>query len=255
MRKPSGWYALFQIDLPAQPVGRSTNPPIGVDMGITHALALSDGVTFDSPQYLQQSLSKLRVLQRAVARKKKGGKNRRKAVQKVAGLQEHLTNQRRDWWHKTTRQMVNTYGAVVLEDLPLKFMLQNGQLSRAAHDIGLGMFRMLLDYKAMQAGVELVTVNPRNTSQVCSGCGSIVQKSLGVRVHSCHDCSLVLDRDIHAARNILSLGRRDWALTWSVGASVAKDAPHFSGESRHISKTSTLLFRFSCHPNSQKISR
>ena len=107
VRKPSGWYVLFQIDLPEQLVEKSTNPPAGVDMGITHALALSDGSTFDSSTYLQASLRKLRVLQRSVSRKKKGGKNWRKAVNKVARLHEHIANQRLDWWHKTTRQLVD----------------------------------------------------------------------------------------------------------------------------------------------------
>jgi putative transposase len=225
LRKPSGWYVLLQMELPEQPVEKSVNPPVGVDMGITHALARSDGVTIDSPKSLQASLQKLRVLQRALSRKQKGGKNRHKAIQKVARLHEHIANQRSDWWHKTTRQLVDTYGAIVLEDLSLKCMLQNGHLSRAAHDVGLGMFRRLLTYKAINAGCELVFVNPRNTSQACSGCGSIVLKDLNVRVHHCPDCGLVLDRDVNAARNILALGHRVWELTWLIGASVSQDAP------------------------------
>jgi len=225
LRKPSGWFVLLQIDLPEQSVEKSTNAPAGVDIGITHALALSDGTTFDSPKYLQASLKKLRVFQRAVSRKQRGGKNRHKADQRVARLHEHIANQRFDWWHKTTRQLVNDYGAIALEDMSLKFMLRNGNLSRSAHDVGLGMFRTMLDYKAIDAGVEIVTVDPQNTSQVCSGCGCLVQKSLSVRIHSCPECGLTLDRDINAARNILSLGRRDWVLTWMVASCVAQEAP------------------------------
>lgn len=224
VRKPSGWYVLFQVELPEQPVEISTNPPVGVDMGITHALALSDGLTFDSPKFLQTSLRKLRVLQRSVSRKKIGGNNWRKAVKKVARLHEHIANQRADYWHKTICQLVNNYGVIVLEDLSLKFMLQNGNLSRSAHDIGLGIFRSLLDYKATEAGVEVVTVNPRNTSQVCSGCGSIVLKDLSVRVHVCPDCGLSLDRDVNAAKNVLRLGYHRWAQTWEVIPSVAQEA-------------------------------
>lgn len=224
VRKPSGWYTLLQMDIPEQPIGKSTKPPAGVDMGIAHALALSDGQTFDSPKHLQKSLKKLRVLQRSVSRKKKASKNRRKAVQKIARLHEHIASQRLDWWHKVTRQLVDNYGVIVLEDLSLKFMLQNRSLSRCAHDVGLGMFRSLLDYKAMEAGVELVTVNPRNTSQICSGCGRIVLKDLSVRSHVCPDCGLALDRDVNAARNILRLGHSRWALTYPVGESVAQEA-------------------------------
>jgi putative transposase len=225
LRKPSGWYVLFQIDLPEQSVEKSINPPAGVDIGITHALALSDGTIFDSPRYLQASLKKLRIFQHSVSRKKRGGKNRHKAVQQVAHLYEHIANQRSDWWHKTTRQLVNDYGAIALEDMSLKFMLRNGNLSRSAHDVGLGMFRTMLDYKAIDAGVEIATVNPQNTSQVCSGCGCLVQKPLSVRMHSCPDCGLTLDRDINAARNILSLGRREWAPTWMIASCVAQEAP------------------------------
>ena len=225
LRKPSGWYVLFQIDLPEQSVEKSINPPAGVDIGITHALALSDGTTFDSPRYLQASLKKLRVFQRAVSRKQRGGKNRHKAVQRVTRLHEHIANQRFDWWHKTTRQLVNDYGAIALEDMSLKFMLRNRNLSRSAHDVSLGMFRSMLNYKAIDAGVEIVTVDPQNTSQVCSGCGCLVQKSLSVRIHSCPECGLTLDRDINAARNILSLGRRDWAPTWMIASCVAQEAP------------------------------
>jgi putative transposase len=113
VRKPSGWYVFWQIDIPEQPGEQSPYPPVGVDVGIAHALALSDGSTFDSPKHLQKALRKLRVLQRAVSRKKKGGKNRRRAVHKVARLHEHIANQRRDWWHKITRQLVDTCGVIV----------------------------------------------------------------------------------------------------------------------------------------------
>lgn len=225
LRLPSGWYVLLQMELPKHPVEKSANPTVGVDMGISHALAVSDGVIFNSPQHLQASLRDLRVLQRSLSRKKKGGKNWRKAVQKVARLHERIANQRADFWHKATRQLVDRYGTIVLEDLSLKFMLQNGYLSRAAHDVGLGMFRTMLDYKAVEAGVEIITVPPRNTSQACSGCGTMVLKDLSIRVHHCPDCGLTLDRDVNAARNILSLGRRDWALTWMDASCVAQDAP------------------------------
>jgi len=225
VRKPSGWYVCLQIERQDPVPPRSINPPVGIDIGITHALALSDGIFFNSPRPLYGSLAKLRRLQRSVARKKHGGKNRKKAVRKVARLQEHIANQRKDFWHKVTRSLVSDYGTIVLEDLPLDFMLQNRKLSRVSHDTGFGIFRTMLDYKAIEAGVEVVAVNPRNTSQMCSGCGGIVLKALSVRVHSCPDCGLTLDRDVNAAKNILWLGRSQWALTWPVTACVSQDAP------------------------------
>ncbi|OGG45115.1 MAG: hypothetical protein A3F84_11860 [Candidatus Handelsmanbacteria bacterium RIFCSPLOWO2_12_FULL_64_10] len=98
------------------------------------------------------------------------------------------------------------------------FLTQNRHLSLSAHDAGLGEFRQLLEYKAENAGSQVVTVSPRNTSQVCSGCGEIVPKKLKVRTHVCPACGLVEDRDVNAARNILvlavlRLGRSRQALT------------------------------------------
>lgn len=210
LRKPSGWYACLQVERvdPEPEPQPHPGPAVGIDMGLAHALTLSDGVTFDSPKYLRASLAKLRRLQRRVARRKKGSAGRRKAIRQLAKQQEHIANQRRDWWHKVTRQLATDYGTIVLEDLSLGFMLRNGSLARSAHDVSLGLFRELLDYKAVSAGVEIVTVKAAYTSQACSGCGCIVPKSLSVRVHSCPDCGLTLDRDVNAALNILSAGTR-----------------------------------------------
>jgi len=117
---------------------------------------------------------------------------------------EHIGSQRRDFWHKTTAHLVKTYSVIALEDLSLEFMTRNSYLALSAHDAGLAMFCQLLTYKAEEAGTLVLTVNPANTSQLCSGCGKIVEKSLGVCVHNCPHCGLNLDRDINAAWNILS---------------------------------------------------
>ncbi len=159
----------------------------------------------DSPQWLKASLKKLRVLHRSIARKKKGSNRRRKAVHQLAKELEHIANQRRDWWHKVVHQLVNTYGLIAIENLSLQFMVRNGNLSRAAHDVALGIFYELLDDKAIEARVEVVKVNPKNTSQRCHGCGAMVKKDLRVRTHQCDECGFTADRDVNAARNILDL--------------------------------------------------
>lgn len=204
-RKPSGWYACFQIELPEPEPEPHQGPAVGVDVGIHHALALSDGMVVDSLRSLEASLRKLRVLQRSVARKKRGSNRRQKAVKQVARQHEQIANQRRDFWHKVTRWLVDRYGLIAVENLPLAFMTRNEKLAKAAHDVGLGIFREVLDYKAMEAGAQIVEVNPKFTSQMCSGCGEIVEKDLSVRVHRCEECGLEIDRDVNAARNILAL--------------------------------------------------
>lgn len=222
LRKPSGWYVLLQVALPEVEPQTHAGPAVGIDVGIHHALALSDGTLIDSPRHLAQSLRKLRVLQRTVARRRKGSHRWWQAVRQVQRQQERIANQRRDGWHQLTAWLVKTYGVIALEELNLNCMLRNSSLARAAHDVGLGIFRELLDYKAVRAGVEVIAVDPKHTSQVCHECGGFVQKKLSERVHCCPHCGYTVDRDVNAALNILSRSGRDrQALTWPVGASVA----------------------------------
>jgi putative transposase len=159
----------------------------------------------ENPRFYIASLKRLRVLQRKATRQVKGSRRQQETYRKIARLHEHTANQRRDYLHKVARRLVNGYSFVALEELPLAFMNKNRRLSRASYDVALGELRALLQYKAEEAGTEVVAVNPANTSQRCSGCGELVQKDLSVRVHSCPLCGLVLDRDVNAARNILVL--------------------------------------------------
>lgn len=215
------WYVTLMLELPDVKVVHPTGRQVGIDVGLHALLALSDGGLYDNPRWLKKSLADLRVASRRLGRRKKGGKRRKKAAVQVARLHEKIANQRRDYWHKTTRQLVDRYGLVAIEDLNLAFMTRNKHLSRSAHDAGLGMFRQLLEYKAEEAGTQLVAVNPRNTSQECSGyeCDRVVPKTLKVRVHQC-ECGLIMDRDVNAARNILALGRSVQELTYPNGEGV-----------------------------------
>jgi putative transposase len=200
--------------------------PIGIDMGLRSLLATSEGELIDNPRWLRASLASLRVAQRRVSRRKKGSKRWRKAVRQVACLHEQIANQRNDHWHKLTRELAENHSLIAIEDLDLKFINTNRHLSLSSHDAGLGMFTEMLAYKVEETGCQLVAVNPAYTSQRCSCCGVIVEKSLSVRVHNCPECGLVLDRDVNAARNVLrsafnSLGRSDQDGTWAVAPGVS----------------------------------
>ena len=219
------WYACLMLELPDVEPVQSERPDVGIDVGLHHLLALSDGTIIDNPHWLRNNLADLRVAQRRPSRRKKGRSNWKKPIRQVAVLHEHVANTRRDFWHKTTCWIVKTYGNIAIENLPLAFMTRNGNLSLSAHDAALGAFRSMLEYKAESAGTQVTAVRPARTSQLCSDCGSIVVKSLSVRTHICPDCGLVLDRDVNAACNILALGRSAWALTCPVGECVAQEAP------------------------------
>jgi len=203
VRKTRKWYVNLQLELPDPEPRVAEGPAVGIDVGLKSLLALSDGPLVDNPRWLRASLAKLRAAQRHLSRCRKGSRGRQQAAFRVAKLHERVANQRRDFWHKTTSHLVKTYAVIALEDLALGFMTRNSHLALSAHDAGLALFRQLLTYKAEEAGTSVLTVNPANTSQLCSGCGKGVEKPLSVRVHDCPHCGLVLDRDINAARNIL----------------------------------------------------
>ena len=225
-RNVGKWYVCLQIELPDVEPILTPKLAVGIDVGLHSLLAMSDGTLVDNPRWLRSQLKKLRVAQRRMSRRKRGGSGRRKAAHQVATIHEKIANQRNDFWHKLTTQLVNTYGTIAVENLNLSFMLRNGNLSLSAHDAALGRFFEMIDYKAEEAGGQIIRVNRHNTSQLCSGCGHIVAKGLSVRVHRC-DCGVELDRDINAALNILyrAVGRTVEALTWSVATCVASEAP------------------------------
>lgn len=204
-RRNRRWHVCLMLDLPEPTVAAHTGPAVGIDMGLHHLLALSDGATVENPRWLRSSLARLRVAQRRMARRRKGSRGWREAVYQVAHLHERIANQRRDFWHKVTRKLVDTYGLIALEDLTLAFMTANHHLALSAHDAGLAEFSQLLAYKAESAGTQVVTVNPAYTSQVCAACGAVVEKDVSVRVHQCPACGYTADRDVNAAQNILSL--------------------------------------------------
>jgi putative transposase len=197
------WFVSLSLEVSARTFMREAGHAVGIDMGLHSLLALSDGRLVENPRWLRHSLADLRVAQRRLSRRKRGSSRRRKAAQQVARLHERVANQRRDFWHKVTHTLVNTYDLIAIEDLTLAFMTHNEHLALSAHDAGLGLFRQFLEYKAESAGTQVIAVAPHYTSQICSGCGAVVEKDLSVRTHDCPHCGLQLDRDVNAARNIL----------------------------------------------------
>lgn len=216
------WDVSFILDLPDAEIEDHTGPAIGIDVGLKSLLALSDGTLVENPRWLRASLSKLRVLQRRVSRRKRYSSGWKKAQRQVAKLHAHIANQRRDFWHKITTELANKYSLIAIEDLNLSFMTKSNNLSLSTYDASLGNLRVMLGYKVENTGTQLVTVNPYNTTQICSGCGSVVTKGLSDRIHN---CGLILDRDVNAAKNILTLGLSVKALTYPIMESVALEAP------------------------------
>lgn len=201
------WFVILSCDLGDVKMAQSANPSVGIDMGIEHFLTTSDGEHFSNPRYLKRELPELRRRSRAVSRKKLRGSNRSKAVGRLGSLHWRIKNLRHDHRHKVSLNLCRRYGTIGVERLNIRGMVRNPHLSRAISDAAWGGFLETLKRKAESAGVQVVEVDPRGTSQICSGCGAEVKKALSVRVHCCKGCGLVLHRDVNAARNILARAR------------------------------------------------
>jgi len=194
---------LLAVELPDAVELPKTGHVIGLDMGISALLTTSEGEKVENPNYYRLGQQRLRVLSRALARKQKGGKNRRKALKRVQRQHRHVGNQRSDYLHKLSTALVRSCDGVALEDLAIHNMVRNHHLSKSILDAGWAIFKQYLTYKAGSAGREIRFVNPAYTSKYCSNCGTAFQDfSLSTRWVKCA-CGLSLDRDHNAAINIL----------------------------------------------------
>jgi len=206
-REVDKWYVCFSCEVEPKYLPK-TNKAVGIDVGLEKFATLSDGTIIENPRYLRKSEAKLKREQRKLSRNKKDSNSRKKQKAKLAKIHRKIKNQRNDFLHKESTKLVRNYDTIVFEDLRIKNMVKNHHLAKSISDASWSRFIEYTSYKAESAGKEVMLVNPRNTSQICSNCSKSVPKGLSVRVHKCPHCGLVLDRDINAAINILRRGTR-----------------------------------------------
>jgi putative transposase len=206
-REAGDWYVICSCDLGEVEVEPSTNPPVGIDLGLKSFLMTNEGEEVKPPKYYRCAQKALRRAGRKVARRKKGSKRRKKAVRLLQKQHRHIANQRRDFHHKTARSLVNRHGMIAHEDLNVAGIGQT-RLAKSTYDVGWSAFLSIMTHKAEEAGVQVIAVPPHNTTQRCSACERLpeVKKTLADRVHVCPFCGYTADRDQNAAQNILKLG-------------------------------------------------
>ena len=199
------WWVSIACDLGESPLKSEIKTSTGIDLGLTHFATLADGSQISNPRFFRQSEKTLADRQRSLQTKKRGSKNRTKAKILVAKTHKNIQNQRLDFFRKLAVHLFSQYDLVAYENLK---GMTSGRLAKSVHDASWRTFTGVLACKAESAGKHAIPVNPRNTSQRCSGCQSLpaIKKDLSVRIHSCPDCGLVLDRDHNAAINIHELG-------------------------------------------------
>ena len=195
-------------ELPAMTIQGDTT--LGIDLGIKSLAICSDGRTFDNPKNLKRSLDRLKFLQKRLSRKQKGSANRNKARIRIARLQEHIANRRKDNLHKITHALTHDsqVRTICMEDLNVKGMQRNHHLAQAVGDASFGTFLTLLEYKCKWYGVNLIKIDRfAPSSKTCGKCGYIYKGlKLSERNWTCPECGTHHDRDFNAACNIKEFG-------------------------------------------------
>ena len=182
---------------------------IGLDLGVKDLIIDSNGKKYKNHKYLTKSQSKLAKEQRKLSKMVKGSKNRNKQRIKVARLHKHVQNQRNDYLHKLSKKIIDENQVVCIEDLKVKDMMSDSKLARNISDVSWSKLVSMLIYKANWYGRTVIKV-PKDypSSQLCHACGykNSITKDLGIRKWTCPECGSIHDRDINAAKNILSKG-------------------------------------------------
>jgi len=194
-RQAGKWSIVFHVEVDV--VERAGPDSVGIDFGLTSLIALSNGETEKRPNWTKRAAKELRRRQRAVARCKRGSNTRKKRKAALARFHGHVANRRRHHLHRISRNIVNRFGRIAVEDLNIKG-LARAMLAKHVADASWAQLAAMLDYKAASAGVEFVRVDPRGTSQQCPQCGQVAAKALDERRHRC-DCGADIDRDVAAA--------------------------------------------------------
>lgn len=190
---------------PKLPISESTT--IGIDLGIKTYLVTSDGKEFDNPRFLRKAQSKLKYIQRKYSKHK--GK---RTKQKLALLHEKVANQRKDFLHKTSSELIKNHDSLAIENLAVSNLVKNHNLAQSISDVGWSTFLTMLQYKAEWYGKNILKIGRFDpSSKTCSCCGYINKElTLKEREWTCPNCNSTLNRDVNAAINIKSFALKNY---------------------------------------------
>ena len=212
-RSASGTYAISILT--AYTVSVEPNIPcpemvLGLDYSSPALYIDHTNTSADYPKYLRQMEIRLKGEQRVLSRRKKGGANWKKQKLRLARLHEKVSNQRKDFLHKESRRLAETWDAIAVEDLNMKAISQTLSLGKTTMDNGYGIFRAFLDYKLAERGKRLLVIDKWfPSSKLCRACGAInTELTLKDRIWLCEGCGITHHRDVNAAGNIQAEGIR-----------------------------------------------
>lgn len=197
------WYLTVVVEVNAEVVSTPVVESVGIDFGLNTFAVLSTGEVYETQRHFRRAERRLRGLQRSMARKRKGGRNRAKAKQKLLRCHRRIAAQRADSLHKMTTEVVRKYGIICVEDLCLSGLCRT-RLAKSFTDVAIGEALRQLDYKCAWSDRELRRVDRFfPSSKRCSCCGLVkADLTLSERMWTCRGCGAVHERDRNAAWNI-----------------------------------------------------
>lgn len=205
-RRADGWYIQIVCKVENKEPLKEIKKAIGIDCGLKYLIADSDGNVIEPPKYYRKAETKLGKTQKNLNRKS-AGSNRRNNIKNLLAKQHlKIERQRRDFNHKIAQKLVQENDFIVAEKLNIEGMARNHHLAKSIKDASWDDLLRKIQYKAEEAGKYFIQVDPAYTSQKCNKCGEMVAKSLSTRTHICSYCGYVEDRDVNAAKNILTAG-------------------------------------------------
>ncbi|MBD1878389.1 RNA-guided endonuclease TnpB family protein [Coleofasciculus sp. FACHB-T130] len=237
-KKADGWYISVRLQddtVPETPLPNQVKTAVGVDLGIKKLMSLSTGETVPNPEFYRQQERRRRIRQRRASRKAKGSNKQVKAYQRLAKLEQKISNQREDYQWKSAHKLVKNFDLIVFEDLNIQGMkrrckpkqceatgkyLRNNQaaksaLNRAISDAAWGNLKQKVKILAEKSGVLFCEVNPRHSSQECSECGYVSPTNRDKEKFVCESCGHHADADVDAAIVILNRGLEELGIETS----------------------------------------
>ena len=245
VRQGRRWFVHITVAVPMRSPRQTIRRPTGVDVGVTALAVLSDGTVFANPRISNGEFAELRCRDRTFSRRtrkdahgralRKQSRRREKACVHLKALHAKMARRRQAAAHKISAEIVRRHDAVAVERLDVRGLgtlrrpsdgRRGRSLRRNIHDAALGNLLRMIAWKCIRDGRRFAAVDPRGTTQACSGCHAVVPKTLRDRVHRCPDCGLVMDRDVNAARNVLD------RTGWGPGAVKPGEALRSPGSAR-----------------------
>ena len=216
------WFVSIQVEQELKEPTHPSQSALGVDLGIAHFAACSDGVLVKSKSAFRHYEAKLAKAQRQLSKKKHFSSNWKKQKSRIQRIHSKIANTRKDFLNKLSTQLSKNHAMIVVEDLKVKGMSSSAKgnadspgknvkaksgLNKSILDQGWGELCRQLEYKLTWLGGSLLKVNPRYTSQKCHDCGHTEKANRASQsVFQCQSCGHKAHADINAARNILAAG-------------------------------------------------